>query len=813
MNLNQSKVVALVASHIIKADNTVDNEELKILYDFSNELNGIENDIIPILNGDTTTHPLEELLNDLQEFSEKEKVEAFTFFLRIIYSDGYYHDKEKEILNLIRKSVSISDNVFSLIEEKVSTEIDKYSFKESNWKDTFSKKYYGFLSSITLNGNKKFVQKHKDFLLGGPDFDEKIKDIAKMASSDLDFSQKRINTSTGRLIQLIQELEEQSEKIYKAKKQDIELKNFLNNIQTSIKEGAQKQLEENLEILNKKRRSIDYFSVAFLGRTKAGKSTLHSIITNDEDDDIGIGKLRTTRSNRTYTWENLRIIDTPGIGAPGGEIDTKIAESIIDEVDLICYVVTNDAIQDTEFKFLAKLKARNKPIIILLNVKEDIEKPKRLNLFLKNPKKWIERKDHKNIQGHIDRINEYLNKYYGNCYYRVYPVMLLAAKMSFKDEYVEHKKVLFDSSNIDSFLKGVKEAVFDNGHLRKSQNIIDGCNYELYTINNGLLSQLSIIEGITKRLKADLASFKNFLTKEKPEYKKRLYGLIDKTLNEMTIFAKDFAINNYTLNEKELGKQWEKDIGQRNFITGLDNSLKREFEKINDEIKDEIKELAENFSLHISNLNFRIESSSTFNTQKTFAIGGPVVGAIGTALLTFGLVSNPIGWTIIGIGVAAGLIQGIFTSKQKKIEKAQKKIEESILAQISEQEQIFKNEVANSLNDLVKGYLSSINNSYTFLIEGSSSICNILDIECSSLRSSAAQLNKAIVMRLFQQIKKLPFKHDIVELVTDETRILEIDRNFEQSTIDINTKIRFKRDELHKINDLMQSEISINTYE
>lgn len=62
--------------------------------------------------------------------------------------------------------------------------------------------------------------------------------------------------------------------------------------------------------------------------TKAGKSTLHSILTEQGWDAIGVGKQRTTRSNRFYTWNNIRIIDTPGIGAPGGKSDEEIAESI-----------------------------------------------------------------------------------------------------------------------------------------------------------------------------------------------------------------------------------------------------------------------------------------------------------------------------------------------------------------------------------------------------------------------------------------------------------------------------------------------------
>jgi predicted GTPase len=99
--------------------------------------------------------------------------------------------------------------------------------------------------------------------------------------------------------------------------------------------------------LNAKQRDLNHFSIAFMGKTKAGKSTLHAIITGEGWDAIGVGKQRTTRFNRVYEWKNIRIIDTPGIGAPGGKTDEEIAQSVIEESDVICYVVTNDSIQET----------------------------------------------------------------------------------------------------------------------------------------------------------------------------------------------------------------------------------------------------------------------------------------------------------------------------------------------------------------------------------------------------------------------------------------------------------------------------------
>ena len=44
------------------------------------------------------------------------------------------------------------------------------------------------------------------------------------------------------------------------------------------------------------------FSIALMGRTKSGKSTLHYIMTNEGKEFIGKGSQRTTRFNRVFNW-------------------------------------------------------------------------------------------------------------------------------------------------------------------------------------------------------------------------------------------------------------------------------------------------------------------------------------------------------------------------------------------------------------------------------------------------------------------------------------------------------------------------------
>jgi len=303
----------------------------------------------------------------------------------MIYADGYYAESEKQILLEVRKKVQIDDEIFYKLENKVSSNVKLYSEKESKLSDDLKHGFYGLLAKFSVKEDNYFKKKQKEILLNGPKFVEKIKEISEYATYDLNFVENIIKESSNSISNLLDELTEHTKSLQKVKRKDEQLDSFIVSLQKVVKEKSVNHLKENIEILNKKKRTIDFFTISFLGRTKAGKSTLHSIITKEGDDSIGEGKIRTTRFNRVYNWENLRIIDTPGIGAPNGLSDVEIAESIVEESDLICYVVTNDAIQETEFKFLAEIKKKNKPVVILLNVKDNIENESKKNLFLNTP--------------------------------------------------------------------------------------------------------------------------------------------------------------------------------------------------------------------------------------------------------------------------------------------------------------------------------------------------------------------------------------------------------------------------------------------
>jgi len=85
----------------------------------------------------------------------------------------------------------------------------------------------------------------------------------------------------------------------------------LKQIQLDIKSLSEHSLEDLVISLDKKRKHLKDFTVALFGRTKAGKSTLRETLTRGNGSTIGKGSQRTTRDVTEYSWQGLRLLDTP----------------------------------------------------------------------------------------------------------------------------------------------------------------------------------------------------------------------------------------------------------------------------------------------------------------------------------------------------------------------------------------------------------------------------------------------------------------------------------------------------------------------
>ncbi len=146
----------------------------------------------------------------------------------------------------------------------------------------------------------------------------------------------------------------------------------LQELETKLEKTLSNSLRKAGFALHAKQSALNRFTVTLFGRTMAGKSTIREALTCGDGATIGKGAQRTTRDVREYTWNSLRIIDTPGIGAYEGDEDRAQALSVIDETDVVLFLVSSDGIQEESFKGMQELRQQNKPLLFVLNVKRDL---------------------------------------------------------------------------------------------------------------------------------------------------------------------------------------------------------------------------------------------------------------------------------------------------------------------------------------------------------------------------------------------------------------------------------------------------------
>lgn len=488
--------------------------------------------------------------------------------------------------------------------------------------------------------------------------------------------------------------------------QDSQLFKELDNLNTNINE----KLEGGMDIIEasalKKEKNLTRFTITLFGRTKAGKSTLMEALTNGNGESIGKGDQRTTRDIREYIWNSLRIIDTPGIAAYQGNEDVIIAESVIDETDIILFLVTNDSIQEAEFEKLKELKSQNKPIIILLNVKQAIDREVYRKRFLKNNNEIVSVKGQK---GNIERINEYCKKHLNNSYIEIIPIHAMAAYESTRTDNEELKRQLYDASKINKLKLRLMEIIINNGKQRRILTFRDDYIYYLNSLESiywngyrGIRPRISYIKQRHKELEEWFTIFK-----------KNGYNDIDKKLNKIygqLISEIDGFIDLYAGNS-EINTLWKKkvnDLKVENNIQMIYTDLYKKAERYLTEFQREI-----NFDMENINLNYDLKDVGDLKKGvmgKVARWGSVAIDvAFAISLTNFW---NPAGWLVGVLGVG-GAVMSAFTwffgddstrydkekseaknRIKKQIESSKKSVEKSL-------KKTFKKNIIESLNEQI----------------------------------------------------------------------------------------------------------------
>ena len=748
------KIAYLLGCYMVIVDKEINQMEVDVLDNYLplSKEDELYHQRMQIFSDDEERMKLKDLLDKLvmANYSVAQKTEIVTLLARIAYGDDYMASSELELLIKVGKLLKL--DIGQIIEETQSESNKRIDSSQLSSLKRFVGKMENTIYQNFANSDKKSVV---DMMLGGLGYSASIAQITEDAEKDLARVTRIIDDLNSMLNEEYNHLASIKPSSKKVSKEVLKIEQIIQGIRGSFNEIIDNSLTSNRDVLDKKRRNIRYFTIAFMGRTKAGKSTLHKVITQQENDDIGVGKLRTTRYNRSWYWNKLRIVDTPGIGAPGGEADTEIAKSIIDEADVVCYVVTSDSIQETEFDFFSTIKERNKPLYIILNVKSNLNQAIRLKRFIANPDDWRLGDGPQSIKGHIERIHDKLDGKYNMDAVRIIPIHLLAAQIALSGEQdSKTSKILFEASNISEFTNSVKKEVQLSGSLKKSLSVIDGTSYQINTIWHKIYADLKSLKEGNEVLKKKQAKNYTFFKNELTQVEQYLKTIFQGTRDDLHNRASAFASEHY--DDEEAGKAWSNDAVVKSINKRLEQQIQERFNDLNEKIKSELEEMIMDMriSLATNNIGSNVSGESVTNTRLAANV---FVSVISATLFVW----NPLGWSVAVlavVGIIGSFLSSLFTSKSEKIRKATDKLRKQLYDSIDSGidknlKQVLEN-TRKSINDTYKS-IDSVLKAYT---KNADDIIMDMDRLVKQVQDKENAINSLVSLRILDFVGKNPVK-------------------------------------------------------
>lgn len=752
--IDYKKIAYLLGCYMVIVDKEINQMEVDVLDNYLplSKEDELYHQRMQIFSDDEERMKLKDILDKLvmANYSVAQKTEIVTLLARIAYGDDYMASSELELLIKVGKLLKL--DIGQIIEETQSESNKRIDSSQLSSLKRFVGKMENTIYQSFANSASKSVV---DMMLGGLGYSASIAQITEDAEKDLARVTRIIDDLNSMLNEEYNHLASIKPSSKKVSKEVLKIEQIIQGIRGSFNEIIDNSLTSNRDVLDKKRRNIRYFTIAFMGRTKAGKSTLHKVITQQENDDIGVGKLRTTRYNRSWYWNKLRIVDTPGIGAPGGEADTEIAKSIIDEADVVCYVVTSDSIQETEFDFFSTIKERNKPLYIILNVKSNLNQAIRLKRFIANPDDWRLGDGPQSIKGHIERIHDKLDGKYNMDAVRIIPIHLLAAQIALSGEQdSKTSKILFDASNISEFTNSVKKEVQLSGSLKKSLSVIDGTSYQINTIWHKIYADLKSLKEGNEVLKKKQARNYTFFKNELTQVEQYLKTVFQVTRNDLRNRASAFAHEHY--DDEDAGKAWSNDAVVKSLNKSLEQQIQERFNDLNEKIKSELEEMIMDMRIFLAtdNIGSNVSGESVTNTRFAAKM---FVSVISAALFVW----NPLGWSVAMltvVGIIGSFLSSLFTSKSEKIRKATDKLRKQLYDSIDSGidknlKQVLEN-TRKSINDTYKS-IDSVLKAYT---KNADDIITDMDRLVKQVQEKENAINSLVSLRILDFVGKNPVK-------------------------------------------------------
>jgi GTP-binding protein EngB required for normal cell division len=817
----------LLAAHTVCVNGQLHQNELKLLQWLAKELDVDDKTetAAEFILAQTDDHP--DLESVLQGITPEQQPTALSMAMLASHFDGVLDRAEQRFLERIKQQWLVSDELYAQIQECAEKEAQRLlaNLKTATHSEISSgAKIFSSLEAVLGQGvvdrvidtlgtasMKERIQDYRiEALLSGPKYDKAIEECREVGLRDIEVADTCLHATAQTLKQIGVELHSKIAEIQaqiggKPAQAAREALRSMHEDCNEIDHLINQELQELQELQAKKRRAMNFYTIAFMGRSKAGKSTLHAVVTGGGWDQIGVGRQNTTRLNRVYEWHNIRIIDTPGIATPGGEGLEKVAESIIDEADLICFVVTNNNQQASEFEFLKHLRKKGKPLLVLLNVKEDLSHPVRLKRFLKEPElAFSDNKDR--LGGHIDRICRDAKEHYGTDKFPIIPVQLLAAQIAQQQPEHEHAETLMKASRIQNFLDSVRLSLLNEGLVRRSQNLLGSTVADIERLFHILKERADFYLDFSTQIRKRAAESTQRLRKAQENHARQLEQDLRAVFAALHREVPDFAEDHWDDSETQLNKAWAEKIRRFDMEKKIQNAQEKAVVAFSSDITDLLDEVGRELILNrrlIFNTDTLSEQDSSAWVQQASKWGGSILGIVGTVLL---LNSNPIGWVVTGASIVLGILSAIFESKASKRRKAVAKISSSLESQIEKQEKQIVETALKHFRDQCTAGAEAVQDYFRLSADGLAFVGQALGRGAEILQTQSNILNTHFAARILDFASNAPSESSAQAL---RAQIRAVNRKIgERIDINMSHKIRPPKN-LSDIESVIQEKINL----
>ena len=508
--------------------------------------------------------------------------------------------------------------------------------------------------------------------------------------------------------------------------------------------------------LNQKEAAVEDFTIVLVGRTKAGKSTLKAVLTGSGKDEIGKGKQRTTLVNYIYEWNNLRIIDTPGIDAGGDveQVDKDIAEMALSEADVVCYLTPCDGVPKKTIEFIDEIVKSNKPVLVLLNYKQNIRDEDDLEDFLDEPDEWRSDKGNNSIMGYYAPIRKAAETNGYDKMVTCYPVFLLAALMADESKYADCSSVLRNASGIDEFLASLKIIVVEQGTFLRSKTIIDdSIGHCTAWLKDFRLSQDNIINQLDHMQRSQEETFRKI-----DKAQQRFIDNATKAIRQefkllATQQAKRFAEAHYA-QKKGLDEAWRNYCAQSGFERKIKDAIQIELADFTKVLCDIFEDLAVDMGEAMRSTSPTMKAPLRFDlfpAREVTRFVGSALGIAGTIVLIVAN-TNPIGWVLTAASIVVSIAANFFKKRADREKAAQDKLYKKLKEEIEKQCEKAVADFSKNARKETGAIVEKAKKVYTDLQWCMESIVTESNVMCDQWEEQIAQMNYHFAKRVLQYL-------------------------------------------------------------